>query len=354
MSVTFYTVDVGHGLCQVILFDRRAILIDGGGAVGKKVAEDFLTRYVDTIVAYVATHNDSDHVQAAPELLDAFPTQEKLHYVYLLLDRPAKKKDQSDEEVIPLLGYARKRQHNGTIKGMYLLYLDDAPGKVKAKVLHHERAEEMQLQLLYPKLKDTTAAILSGTPDPKATNEASAILRLIVGGRKNRAAVLITGDASCRSFASAREEYLFDIGARVLSMPHHGGNIPAPAECPSWEKVVHWISPEIAVVSAGFGTVPGPTTTQRGAFAPLRSIGAKICCTEITMHCHSNFLSLHPGVLSKTPVFPQLSGRVPQAVACGGTIAVKIDTAGEVDLFHHEEHQRQLTAKIAGATPHCR
>ena len=51
MGITFNTVDVGHGLCQVIRFGNRAILIDGGGKVGKRVAEDFLKRYIKVIVA---------------------------------------------------------------------------------------------------------------------------------------------------------------------------------------------------------------------------------------------------------------------------------------------------------------
>ncbi len=74
-----YTLDVGHGLCQVILFrGGRAILIDGGGAIGRRVGKEFLSRYVTVIVAYIATHNDADHIGNAMNLLDGYPTAETL------------------------------------------------------------------------------------------------------------------------------------------------------------------------------------------------------------------------------------------------------------------------------------
>ena len=69
MSIAFYTVDVGHGLCQVIRFGDRAVLIDGGGKFGKRIGEDFLKRYIKVIVAYIATHNDAmDTAKASPHV----------------------------------------------------------------------------------------------------------------------------------------------------------------------------------------------------------------------------------------------------------------------------------------------
>ena len=359
MAITFYTVDVGHGLCQVIRFSSgRAILIDGGGKIGKRIAEHFLGKYVTQIVAYVATHNDSDHVGAAPELLNAYGSKSTLQHIWLLLDRPAKKPAQRDKDVIPLLGYAQRREEAGTIAGMYTLYLEDIPGGTAPKVIHDEPAENAQLQLLYPKVKDVTNSFLRGTPDAEATNESCAILRLVVGGASSRASVLVTGDANCRGFTQARQVYGYDLSARVLSIPHHGGHIPRPPGAASWDEVVSWISPEIAVVSAGYGTVPPTTITQRAAFAPLQNCGTKICCTQITKHCHPNVDSLHPGVLPPSGrLYPQMSGHkdYAKAVGCYGTIAIKVDSAGKTSLVDFDRHQREADTKLAaGATPHCR
>jgi hypothetical protein len=359
LAISFYTVDVGHGLCQVIAFGgRRAILIDGGGKIGKPVAEEFLKRYFDVIVAYVATHNDCDHVGAAPDLLDAYSTSALLQHIWLLFDRPASRLEQRDHDVIPLLGYARRRQDSGTIRGTHALYLDDAiTSSVRVKVIHREPAENAELQLLYPKCIDATDSFLRGRPDSEATNQSSAILRLVVGKRDATASVLITGDANCHSFKVAREVYRLDLRARVLSVPHHGGRIPDSSGDALWDDVVGWVSPEIAVVSAGYSNVPSPTTTRRTSFDPLRKRGIKMCCTQITRHCHPDFEQLHPGVVEfQACAYPQMSGRkeYPNAIGCYGTIAVKVDAVGNVEVANYDSYRQRVISKVASAsTPHC-
>jgi beta-lactamase superfamily II metal-dependent hydrolase len=350
-------VDVGHGLCQVIRFGDRAILVDSGGKVGKRVAEDFLKRYIKVVVAYVATHNDSDHVAAAPEILDYYSSATTLKSIWLLLDRPAKREDQTDEDVIPLLGYSKRREEAGTIGGRYPLYV--SPQLNHPTPIYTDSAENAEFQLLFPRMFDTTAAVVRGQPNAVATNQSSAILRLVVGGSKNRAAALITGDANCQSFQIAHEIYKFDLSARVLSVPHHGGEIPVPKGAPTWSTVVRWISPEIAVVSAGYGTVPQSTTTKRATFDSLRQNNVTTCCTQITEHCHPKFEDLHPSVVAATKYpLPQMSGRkeFPKAVGCAGTITIKIETNGEVRLVGRQRHQDAVDDKVVPGLgcPHCR
>ena len=167
MGITFYTVDVGHGLCQVIRFsNRRAIVIDGGGKLGKRIVEEFLKRYVDVVVAYVATHNDADHVGAAPEILDNYPTAGVLEHIWLLFDRPATGTAQIAHDVIPLLGYADRRKENGTIRDRHALYVDD-PGiePLRMKIIHSEPDEKAELQLLYPRIMDVSNSFARGRPD---------------------------------------------------------------------------------------------------------------------------------------------------------------------------------------------
>ena len=356
MDITFYTVDVGHGLCQVIRFGERAILIDGGGRLGKRVAEDFLKRYVRVIVAYVATHNDYDHVAAAPELLDHYSSASTLESIWLSLDRPASRPGQSDTDVIPLLGYAKRRKEARTVGALHLLNISDLQPD-QPVLVHREVAADAELQLLYPRLLDITSSIIRGQPDSVATNAASAILRLVVGSDKARAAVLITGDATCQSFRVAHETYGFDLQARVLAVPHHGGEIPVESGAETWDTVVEWVAPEIAVVSAGHGTVPRPTTTKRETFDSLRRRKVNICCTEITEHCHPGFKGFSPGVLPRSRyLFPQMSGDNADAVACAGTVAIRLNSAGSVQLLGRTEHQSAIDRRVVPfpGCPHCR
>jgi len=357
LSIAFYTVDVGHGLCQVIRFGDRGILIDGGGRVGKPVAQDFLKRYIKVIVAYVATHNDSDHVGAAPELLEHYSSANTLESIWLLFDRPASKRDQNDEDVVPLLGYSKRREADGTIGKRCALYMHDDVAN-GPKLIHREAAENAELQLLYPKSLDTSDAVIRGKPDAIATNQVSAILRLVVDSDRNRAAALITGDANCESFRVAKEKYKLNLSSRVLSVPHHGGEIPAPPQSPTWETVVGWVAPELAVVSAGYGTVPQSTTTKRATFDAFRHQSITTCCTQITKHCHPTFNTLHPSVLPKTKPLPQMSGHpsFPEAVGCAGTITIKIGADSNVKMVDQGRHQDAVNQKVVPNTgcPHCR
>lgn len=357
MAITFYTLDVGHGLCQIIRFGERAILIDGGGGVGKRVAEDFLKRYIRVIVAYVATHNDADHVGAAPELLDHYSTPATLKSAWMLLDRPARRPQQRAEEVIPLFGYLKRREEDQTIGKLVPLFVSNGPTG-SATLVHREDAERAELQLIFPKLFDAAGSFLRGQSDAVATNQSSAILRLVLDGSSQRASALITGDANCESFRVAREVYRLDLSARVLAVPHHGGQIPVPPGSPDWATVVGWIKPEIAVVSAGFGRVPQSTVTKRATFDPLRQHDAVICCTQLTKHCNPSFASLHPSVISISgrPV-PQMSGQkdFPEAVGCAGTIAIRILSDGTVKLVRRDEHQAAVNQKVVPTgCPHCR
>ncbi len=357
MSITFYTLDVGHGLCQVIRFGDRAILIDGGGRIGKRIGEDFLKRYIRVVVAYVATHNDADHVAAAPELLNNYPTASTLHSIWLLLDRPAATSSQTDEMVIPLLGYSKRRQEQGTIGSRHALYVyDDLPNE--ARLIHREDSESAELQVIFPRILDTSSAVIRGQPNAAATNQVSAILRLVVDASQHRASALITGDANCQSFQIAHQ-YGFKLDARVLSIPHHGGEIPNPSGSANWATVVDWIAPEIAVVSAGYGTVPPSTTTKRETFDAFRKSDIITCCTQITKHCHPNYQSFHPSVVppSRRPL-PQMSGTIdyPSAVACAGTITIKVAPAGDVTLVRRHAHQDAVDDKVLPkpGCPHCR
>jgi hypothetical protein len=308
-----------------------------------------------TAVAYVATHNDSDHTAAAPDLLEHYPSRSTLNRVFLVVDRPARSEGDTAEDAMPLLAYARRRERSQTIERLHILQVADENNE--PRTLFRDDAAGLALQLLYPKPAATIDAVVRGRPSPVATNQACAILRLVVGNPPVHPAVLITGDANCMSFGVARS-YGFDLGASALSVPHHGGAVPQPSGAPDWSTVVGWVRPKVAVASAGHGTVPGPTTTRRHTFDPLRGCHAQIACTQLTKHCHADFLAFHPSVCKITSPMPQMSGHhaFPNAVGCMGTIAVRIAADGAVSVHAGEAHQQDVDSRVTPppGCPHCK
>ena len=71
MEVCF--VDVGQGSSNVILLgDRRAILIDCGGAQAETVLALLRRFQIDTLTRLIISHSHNDHSRGAAVVLTAF------------------------------------------------------------------------------------------------------------------------------------------------------------------------------------------------------------------------------------------------------------------------------------------
>ena len=330
MSIALYTLDVGHGLCQIILLPgRRAIVIDGGDVFALPTVSEFLYYHVDTIVAYVATHNDRDHVGAAIHFLnlEKYRTSAGLKAIFLAIDR-------GSYSAIKILDYALQRRNDHTIERFGCGFLDDNEPP-EPKEVYASAKESVRLDLLYPRFEHLIPAIRVESRNSLLQNRSSALLKLQVG----TVTVLITGDIDLIGFTRIHRQYRFDLKANVLSVPHHGGHIPGDAESCSWAEIVSIVAPRTALVSCGYRNRVETTTLDKATFEPLVKRGIEIHCTAMSEHCDTNYRRYYPGLMSVGGIttcakIHQLSGRpeFPEAVACMGTIITTFD-GGNLDVI---------------------
>jgi competence protein ComEC len=210
--------DVGHGSCTFIQFPNgRKILYDagsgGGGDAGRNIVAPFLWHQgVRRLDAVVISHEDEDHFNALPSLLERFQIDKVLVSQQFSLTDSGKK----------LLGFLKaKGVEVGFIcKGSKLGGL----GEVSLKVLN---------------------------PPPGLTglssNDASCVLRVYHTGK----AVLLCGDLQEKGI-----EMLLasggDLKADILQAPHHGGNIDNVGE------LIKAVGPVYVFISTGIPRDPAP------------------------------------------------------------------------------------------------
>lgn len=344
MAVGLYTLDVGHGLAQVIVFPRgRAVLIDGGTAKVRGVVERFLSRFgIQTIVAYIATHNDNDHVGAAPHILSRFKTNADLWTIWLVYDRPS----QTDLEE-----YVARRMRDSTIQNWRAAYVETGDdGGVRARRIYADAQEDAVLELIYPRIEDGAASFRTARPSPRLQNRTSACLRLTVG----QSTALLTGDVDLIGFTSIRNKYKLDLRAHLLVVPHHGGHIHGTLETLTWAQVIENVLPKIAIVSTGRNT-----TIQQSTFQPFLDRGIPVVCTEITDLCYPGCRVFHPCVLGGSARdLPQVSGNseFPDAVGCFGSIVAEFRKEwNEPRVRGFAEHQDLIDRQVrVRGTPYCR
>jgi len=340
MSVALYTLDVGHGLCQIIMFPgRRAILIDGGDFFAQPIVSEFFERFVDILLAYVSTHNDRDHIGAALGILDMpkFRSSETLQKIWCLIDRGSNCE-------IPLLDYALQRERNRTIGQFgYGTLIDEHP--LTPRLIHEEPEENCRLEFLYPRMSQNIPSLRKKNKSGIWQNRTSACIRLSVGCH----CALITGDIDLVGLTIIIEEYGFDIAADLLTVPHHGGKIPGIKTAKSWDDILEKVSPSIAIISCGYRTKNSRTKVQSNTITPLLKSGTKICCTQITEACHHDFNRFRPGVnLALSGIVPQMSdsGQFPEAIGCCGSIQT-VFTQDSFYVQHLPEHPQVVQKKVS-------
>lgn len=345
MKVSLYTLDVGHGLCQIIVFPgRQAVVVDGGSFFTREVPNEFLELYVDTILAYVATHNDDDHVPAAINFLSKpkFGSAASLKAIWAAVDR-------GSCSPVPMVEYAQRRESEGSIGEFRYGTIQDNDPPVPRKI-SKGLPNTISLELLYPAQKDTIGSIRAQRRDSRLQNRASACLRLRVG----ECVALITGDIDLFGLTRIRDKYQFGLSADVLTVPHHGCHMAESDEARSWDSLVREISPAVALVSCGYHR--GRALLSEQTLAPFVNLHIPVCCTQIMETCHADFASFHPSVLPPVEGVPQMSGdpRFPKAVGCFGSVVTVFDENG-FEVKRLADHAAALDMKVGGSgRPLCR
>ncbi len=214
-TTTLAVMDVGQGLCVVVLAPDGTSMVVDAGRSGERV-EDVVVPYlrehgVTEIDYLVVTHPDQDHIGGMPRLLDSMPVR---NFVDPAIPTTNQTYGHTLERVLeydvnPILARAGDS-------------LDLGPG-VTADILWPRE----------PFLLD------EGEP---ATNDNSTVIQLTMGN----VSFLITGDIE-----RAAEEIIVgsttndDLQSDVLVVSHHGSNTSSTAE------FLDTVSPSVAVIPVG-------------------------------------------------------------------------------------------------------
>lgn len=240
----FVMLDVGQG--DALFFrssSGRVLLVDGGGPIGEGESGDFLGNLVlrpflaaagvKRIDAMLVTHPDQDHYLGFEPLLDFFPVGQLLiPDMQILPPRFEAFLSVAQREGIPVTRLHAEMR----------LTLDES---LRGVVLHPPR----------------------GGGGYEKPNNQSVVLHLVTSA----ATLVLAGDVEQEA-----EEYLLRRGAvpdaDVLKVAHHGSRTS------STPAFLRWVSPDVALISAGRGNPyghPHPDVVAR-----LRAEGAQVLTTQ--------------------------------------------------------------------------
>lgn len=348
-TIECFFLDVGQGICNIILLgERRAIVIDGGpSGISTQARSSFvplqlLTDYVDRIVALVVSHNDSDHHAGALRILEAY--KGRIDGVWFLRDRPSQE--------IGL--FAALQQHvRDDALSWHQIHRLEFDGLTSC--IYSDSDRNMSLDILAPTMLDNLDAEASGSQ-----NATSGIALLSFGARK----LLFPGDATVEEWRSLFARLQAPVECEVVSVPHHGGSISRTSKAGGAVGDFTWLY-EVAV-TCRYAVVSVGTSNQHGHpdeehIHAIRRSGATVLCTQLTSKCCDDPEQCRPGVIRPTPPSSSrpnedlTSGGNSRNVACFGTVIVEVGEHG-VSVRRIDEHQRAVDNLSGLSTGHpvCR
>lgn len=326
VSAETYFLDVGQGTANVILLgDGRAIIIDCGPRSSSHVLLQLLNRYVSIIEALVLSHNDDDHVGAAPTIISRYP--KAIRRIYRVQDRDVK-----TDKIAKLL--SQELRAGNLLQPPFDLCCEES-----ARELFFDPLTGIQLVSVAPTHWETQEAQLVGN-----TNLASAIVVLKCAERR----IVFAGDSHVSQWRTVSRNHGGPLNCDVLAVSHHGGKCWSNNANESAELA--WLYSDgvrckHAVISVGtsnnFNNKRHP---NQNVAAAIRTSGAAILCTQITSQCCSDLESLRPGV--RLPVSMSRSSSKPDKtssgrsanVACAGTVIAEV-SPNEVRIRQLADHQ---------------
>lgn len=318
--------DVGQGDCSVVrLPDGKLLVIDVGPPDSPLI--EWLTGRGERIHAVVLTHNDEDHADSFPDLVDRFGG--RIDHVFLLVDRHT-----TDLAARRILGTAV----TGSKRGGYRLHPLDVTNSGTLPIYGFAGdAGKLLIYAVHPDFVTTLSNQLKKSPTPNAV---SAVVRLDVDGVNH---LVWAGDAPMRAVADKCE----GLAPTAMVGPHHGA--PSDRNKVGYPNDFDRIDPRNVYVSVGTGNRHSHPVKK---FIDLhRERGRRVVCSQLN-HCDRRRVEHRRHVIRnhlELGLVPPLNSG---AVSCRGPMRL-IWNAATGELDHDEFHDAHLAALENVHRPYC-
>jgi beta-lactamase superfamily II metal-dependent hydrolase len=342
-------VDVGQGTSNVILLgDRRAIVIDCGGAQAETVLAVLRRFQIDTLTRLIVSSSQDDHSRGAVAVLTAF--RGRIEEVWMLDDvgRPTSLFWQRVREELQA---QRLERHQ-----IRLLVREDRPRQIY-------RDERVLLSLIAPDCVTSFRAV-----DDRNPNFTSAVLVL----KRGRQQVLFAGDSTIAEWQDIMQRRSRPFKCGVLVVPHHAGGVwlrqqSGEAQVAFQARVraeLDWLYSR--AINAEYGIVSVGTSNQHKhprpeVMAALRRAEVAPICTQMTHQCCADLEAQRgrslPLVLpSRSVMSRDVTGSSrSRNVACAATVLVEL-REDSIVIQRLADHQTMidLLHTSHGGSPLCR
>lgn len=331
-SLKVYFLDVGQGDCTFVVppeGEGDPVLFD---CADLYTAERFVANHeIRNLQAVVASHLDIDHVRGMlPFMKQHFEAERRIQRLVLGLDRIPR--ERSDKNLQALIEAALRWERDPPHEGFTL-----EPTHRTASPLVLGEGDGWRVELVLPWYGTVLSELAGRGQDP---NSCSAVLRIERGGT----AILVGGDATLGSWErldpGSRE-------ARVIRVPHHGGEIREDAH--EWTEFHHLyeaVAAENSAVSVGTGNGHEHPLEQH-LEAARRNGACRLLCTQLTPRCHDNPIELRESALEHAgrvewpyrhrAEVGHATRRPSKEVPCAGSMVAWLEPDGELGFEPRQE-----------------
>ncbi len=291
-------VNVHYGDCFMLTLDdddgvEHYVLIDGGRQGNSTNMVQHVKQYASTgLDLVIGTHLDDDHIGGLSEVLNAVSVRElvlnvpgtmkawlaardHLSAVFDVVSVKEMVEGVQTADSLVKLAQEKGIKVTGALRGESWQFGEDislavvSPTDEMLETAWADQILEESLELA----KATSATVPEGAkapPPTTASNNSSIVLELWY---KGKAEALFTGDAG----ATVLKDVVSNGPYSYLKVPHHGSKTGLD------DELVERIRPEVACVPVGPNHHGHP---EREVLEALRSVGAKILCSEKTDDCY--------------------------------------------------------------------
>jgi competence protein ComEC len=215
-NLTVHLIDVGQGDSELIQFNGKSVLIDGGTQDAGPRVESYLRSHgVSSLDLLVATHPHEDHIGGLITILNDIPIKQ-------ILDSGQTHTTQTFENYLNLID--QKNIPFSTAERGQTIDLDPA----------------IKIEVLSP-----PATLFAGD-----LNQNSVVLRVTY----NKVSFMLAGDAGFQAEDSMAAGY--DLKSTVLKVGHHGSSSSTGT------SFLSEVRPEVAVIEVGAGNAYGHPTSK--------------------------------------------------------------------------------------------